>query len=630
MFTVRRDSTNPLIVPDNEQTWRSLATFNASPVKYNNKLYCLYRAISKEDWFFQPGLNLSEIGICYEESLGNFVNHEKFISPEEEWEKYGCEDPRTTFLDGKYYTFYTAISNYPITAEGIKVALAESDDLKTISKKSLITPFNAKAMALFPEKINGKYTVILTANTDLPPAKIGIAQFEDWNEIYSQDFWNKWYFDLEKNSINLNRDHTDHVEVGAVPIKTKYGWLLIYSHIQKYFTSDKIFGIEAVLLDLNDPTKLIGRTDFPILTPEASYEHYGMIPNIIFPSGAIVEDEDLIIYYGASDTTVCRASVNLENLLKSIRPETKLKTFTRAEHNPILSLKKDSKWEDRSVFNPAALFLDNKIHILYRAQNLENTSSIGYANTSNGIDLDFRLDHPIYIPRADEESKQTGPGGFSGCEDPRVTLIDDQIYLLYTAYNGLRTFVAISSISVDDFLNQNWKWEEPTMLTPDNIDDKNSCLLPEKIDGKFLIFHRINGVVCIDFLNYWNEAIDHSYELFGYRRGMWDSAKVGISAPPIKTKAGWLLLYHGVSDKSVYRMGAALLDLEDPTILLGRSNYPLFEPQTDYELIGDVNNVIFPCGAVLKDDTIFLYYGGADKVVGVATAKLDDILESFK
>ena len=118
--------------------------------------------------------------------------------------------------------------------------------------------------------------------------------------------------------------------------------------------------------------------------------------------------------------------------------------------------------------------------------------------------------------------------------------------------------------------------------------------------------------------------------IIGPRENMWDSAKVGIAAPPIRTKKGWLLLYHGVSKShNTYRVGAVLLDLKDPAIVLARSTEPIFEPEEDYEKIGVVNNVVFPCGMTVEKGLLFIYYGGGDRVVGVATMELDVIVDAL-
>ena len=124
--------------------------------------------------------------------------------------------------------------------------------------------------------------------------------------------------------------------------------------------------------------------------------------------------------------------------------------------------------------------------------------------------------------------------------------------------------------------------------------------------------------------------VNKCIRIIGPRRNMWDSAKVGIAAPPIKTKYGWLLLYHGVSKShNTYRVGALLLSLLDPAIVLARSTDPIFEPKEEYEKVGIINNVVFPCGMVVNKGLLYIYYGGADKVVGVATIKLDVILNAL-
>jgi predicted GH43/DUF377 family glycosyl hydrolase len=136
--------------------------------------------------------------------------------------------------------------------------------------------------------------------------------------------------------------------------------------------------------------------------------------------------------------------------------------------------------------------------------------------------------------------------------------------------------------------------------------------------------------MCGDYLTALNaEApkLNKCIRVIGPRRNTWDSAKVGITAPPLKTKYGWLLLYHGVSKShSTYRVGALLLDLKDPAIVLARTSDPIFVPEEAYEKFGVVNNVVFPCGMIARNNKLFIYYGGADKVVGVATIKLSNII----
>ena len=637
MFVVKRSLHNPILTPYRDHYWEAFAAFNMSVLKKGKTFYGVYRAISEEDKLRTPG-QVSIIGLAKAKDGEHFEERKPFITPKEEWEKFGCEDPRITYFEGNYYIFYTALSKYPFEASGIKVAVAVSKDLKKVQERHLVTHFNAKAMTLFPERINGKVTVIVTVNTDMPPSKIAVAQVDQIEELWNQKFWEKWYENIDEHAIDLKRFPSDHIEIGAPPIKTPHGWFLLYSHIQNYFPSgnnlDRIFGIEAALLDLDNPLKIIGRTHGPILVPRESYELLGHVPDVIFPSGAILEKEILSIYYGAADTTICLASVSMIDLMGTMRPETAARWhFKRSDKNPIITPNKTHPWEAKAVFNPAALRIQNTTHILYRAQSLDNTSSFGYASAKNGVSIDKRQTLPAYIPRENFELKKV-TGGNSGCEDPRLTKIGKTIYMCYTAFDGIGPpRVAITSITEKNFLLQNWQWERPIVITPEGFDDKDTCIFPEKTNGQYFILHRVGDEICGDYfksLNFKTETVKKCIRILGPRINTWDSFRVGISAPPLKTKYGWLLLYHGISKShNTYRVGAVLLDLNDPAIVLSRAADPIFEPEESYEKIGIINNVVFPCGMVEKDGLLYIYYGGADTVVGVATMELDIILRTL-
>lgn len=634
MYVAKRSIHNPILIPNRDHYWEEFATFNMSTISRGKVIYGLYRAISAVDRMTEQQ-QISTIGISKSKDGINFQDREQFIVPVEEWEAHGCEDPRVTYFEGKYYVFYTALSRYPFGPEGIKVAVAVSKDLSKVDERHFVTPFNAKAMTLFPERINGKITVIFSAHTDIPPAKVSIASFDYIEQLWDVKFWDEWIKDLDKHTVDFRRNDYDHLEIGAAPLLTKYGWLLIYSHIQNYFPSpeglERIFGIEALLLDKNDPTRIIGRTKGPILVPEEPYELSGYVSNVVFPTGALIDKDVLSIYYGAADTTNCVAYVNLKDLISTIYedkfPDFRLK---RAKENPIISPKEENDWESKATFNPAAIELKGKTHILYRTLSGDNTSFIGYATTKDGVNLLERLASPIYVPREDFEMKKIS-GGNSGCEDPRLTQIGKNLYICYTAYDSIGPpRVAISSISVKDFLSHKWNWSKPNLITPPGFDDKDTCLFPSKFKHGYFILHRVGNEICGDYLKSLKDTVDKCIRVLGPRMNAWDSAKVGITAPPIKTKYGWLLLYHGVSrSHGTYRVGATLLDLKDPGIVLARSTDPIFEPEEDYEKIGIVNNVVFPCGMVLRGDTLYIYYGGADKVVGVATVKLSVIVTAL-
>lgn len=633
---IQRSEHNPILKPTNAHSWEAEAVFNGCPVKKGKEIFLLYRALSLPHYHTAASATLmvSDIGIAASYDGVNFYDRKRFITPTLPWEKFGCEDPRVTKIGGKYYIFYTALSVYPPHAEGIRVGLAISRDLKIIQEKHLVTPFNAKAMALFPEKIDGKIWAVLTVHTDRPPAKICLVSFEKESDIWSERFWQKWYLQFEKHALPLARKEADHIEVGAPALKTKAGWLLLYSYIRNYFSGARQFGVEAVLLNAKNPAKILGRTDVPILVPEEYYERVGLVPNVVFPSGALLEKNWVNLYYGAADATVCLARIELSSLLgQMLEKEKRSVRLARAKENPIATYNKENSWESKAVFNPAALLLESKVHLVYRAMSEDNTSVFGYALSSDGIHIEYRSANPIYVPREPFEQKLE-PGGNSGCEDPRLTLLGDKIYMCYTAFDGKNPpRVALSWILARDFLKKQWNWAKPALISPPDISDKDALIFPEKINGKYMIIHRVADNIDFAFsstLDFNGETWLEENRWIAPRKGWWDSKKVGAAAPPIKTKNGWVMLYHGVSDDSIYRVGAVLLDIKDPTLVIGRTDSPIFEPETPYEKEGLVKNVVFPCGNVMLRKRLLMYYGGADSIIGVASVDMEELLRVLK
>jgi len=626
---LRRYEGNPVLKPKSIHGWEAVATFNGCPVKKENKVYLVYRALSLPHYHSEKTLSVSNIGIAVSKNGLDFHDRKLLIYPTEEWDRYGCEDPRVTYFEGKYYIFYTALSNYPPKPDDIRIGVAITEDLKRIEEKHLVTNFNSKAMALFSERIGGKIWAVLTVHTDRPPAQICLASFRNKEEMLNREYWNNWYYNFKSYSLPLLRSPKDHVEVGAPPLKTKAGWLLIYSYIQNYFDPpNRLFTVEAVLLDLKNPFKIIGRTKYPLLTPEEYYERIGIVSDVVFPSGIVEVDDKTLLYYGAADTTCCVAFLNLEKLIGKLIHAGYVPKFRRAETNPIIIPDPSHKWESKATFNPAAIYLNDQFHIIYRAMSDEYVSVLGYASSKDGINIDYRHPEPIYVPRKNFESK--------GCEDPRVTLIDDKIYMCYTAYDGITPRVALTWINVEDFLNMDWKWAEPVLISPPNMMDKNACIFPEKVidpgsgEERYMIIHRLGEDITtalVETLEFDGETWIDAYRWITPRRGYWDCVKIGAAAPPLKTKDGWIMLYHGVDKNTVYRVGAVLLDRENPLEVIARTEDPIFEPEENYELFGCVNNVVFPCGAVMKDEKIYMYYGGADRVVGVATIEVKEIIE---
>jgi beta-1,2-mannobiose phosphorylase / 1,2-beta-oligomannan phosphorylase len=195
-----------------------------------------------------------------------------------------------------------------------------------------------------------------------------------------------------------------------------------------------------------------------------------------------------------------------------IVPNIKL-VLERFINNPIFKPHPRHPWETKAVFNPAAIYEGGKVHLLYRALGDTDVSTLGYASSDDGLNFKERLPYPVYVPREPFEGARpeplpyagipgpyvSGGGEMGGCEDPRLTRIDDTVYLTYVAYDGRsQPRVALSSILLKDFLNKKWKWKKPVLISPPQIVDKNACILPEKINGKYVIFHRIYPNILID------------------------------------------------------------------------------------------------------------------------------------
>ena len=319
-----------------------------------------------------------------------------------------------------------------------------------------------------------------------------------------------------------------------------------------------------------------------------------------------------------------------EQLPRPAEPEAgKLRRFTG---NPILKAITEHPWESKYVFNPGAIMLKGKIYILYRACGEDEVSRIGLAISSDGLHIEKRLESPVFEPEEEWEAK--------GCEDPRLVLMGERIYMLYTAYSSVAAQIALASIGLEDFLNRCWnKWIKHGLAFPD-FDDKDATLFPQAFNGRYVMYHRIEPSIWISY----SERLDCPWPrknhriLLGPGVGMaWDGFKIGGGSQPIKTKYGWLLIYHAVDHSFIYRLGVLLVALDDPGQLLYRSPNPVLEPEESYELGEEgcyVPNVVFSCGAVPQvdkemlddDDEVLVYYGAADTVACVAIAKVSDLV----
>jgi len=320
------------------------------------------------------------------------------------------------------------------------------------------------------------------------------------------------------------------------------------------------------------------------------------------------------------------------------------KSFSLVKYkgNPIISPRVESSWENRQTFNPGAILLGGKIHLLFRAIGDDWVSRLGYAASKEGFEVEERLGYPVYQhPAAPSDftlySHASG-GSFGGVEDPRVVRVaeEESLYITYTAVDeGLR--VGLTSIKVKDFLDKKWEWSPPRLISPPGEVHKNWLIFPEKIRGKYAILHSLSPKILIAYL----DSLDfgpgiyltsyHAKSNGMARQNIWDSVIRGAGAPPIKTESGWLLFYHaiGLGEPYKYRVGALLLDLEDPTRVIRCSAAPVLEPDADYENSGFKPGIVYLSGAVVKDGRLLVYYGASDNYVCIASCVLEEFLRSL-
>ncbi len=296
--------------------------------------------------------------------------------------------------------------------------------------------------------------------------------------------------------------------------------------------------------------------------------------------------------------------------------------LTRHPDNPIITAA-DLPYSANSVFNPGATMRDGETILLMRVEDRRGLSHLTVARSSDGV-AGWRIDTvPTFVGEPDSH-----PEEIWGIEDPRVTFVDEEQrwIVAYTAYS--RGGPLVSLAATEDFET----FERlGAILSPEN---KDAALFPVRFDGRWALVHRpvsdgFGANMWISFspdLKHWG---DHRLLLEARAGGWWDAGKIGLSPPPLKTDQGWLILYHSVrptASGSIYRLGLALLDLEDPRRVLKRSSEWLFSPSETYERVGDVGNVVFPCGWTLVDDEIRVYYGAADMSIALATGRLSELL----
>lgn len=326
----------------------------------------------------------------------------------------------------------------------------------------------------------------------------------------------------------------------------------------------------------------------------------------------------------------------------------KLFQLVRSLQNPILR-PGITPWTAEAVLNPAALVLDGRTHLIYRAIGMDGVSRLGYASSPDGIHFDVRLPYPVYVSRnpqkVDPHLRRYSPviypsgGSWGGCEDPRMVAIDDEVHVTFNMFENWHLRVAVISITKDNFLAHRFTgWEGPVILSH-GTRDKNWVLFPEKIHGKFAILHSIFGerpdTVRIEYVD---ELSDISSKKFPSpdpqqmpdQSLAWHYRMRSAGPPPLKTDHGWLLLYHAMDPKEPnrYKLGAMLLDLEHPEKITYRASLPVLSPDEHYENDGKPG-IVYACGAVIREGILFVYYGGGDKVVCVATAPIQEFVHAL-
>ncbi len=293
----------------------------------------------------------------------------------------------------------------------------------------------------------------------------------------------------------------------------------------------------------------------------------------------------------------------------------------RFEGNPIIELE-DVPFKCNTVFNAAAVMYQGEYLLLLRVENLQGRSVFVLARSPDGFEFTVN-DFPVMWPA---EGGPMARYETHGIEDPRITLLDGIYYIVYTAYGDLGPTVALATTT--DFKT----FERHGLL--DMPPSKNCALFPRRIGGRFCRFDRPSGAggsIWISYsedLKYWG---DHQVVMTP-RGDHWDCTRIGAGAPPIETDRGWLEIYHGVKSTSagpIYRLGAVLLDLENPAQVLGRTLIPVLTPREMYERVGDIPNVVFSCGVIPEPDgTIKVYYGAADTCICLSTGSIAELLDS--
>ena len=313
---LKRYAKNPVLSPHEDNWWESKAVFNCATLYDGNKVHMLYRAIGEyENYISRIGYASSTDGYYFDR------RNEIAFGPTEDYERYGIEDPRLVEIDHQPYITYVILSSHFRNRPDVSSALATTTDYHEFTRLGIITSKGAdnKDVVLFPDKINNK-----SSNGDERMTYFSLHRPSTWiGAAYGVERPSIWLGEgesltsFEKHTLLLKPEQDWEflkIGAGAPPIKTEYGWLIIYHGV----SNDKVYSVGAALLDLKDPCKVLGRTRRPILEPEEPYERYGDVNNVVFPTGACIIGGQLFVYYGGADKVCCLATADLKDLVDYI------------------------------------------------------------------------------------------------------------------------------------------------------------------------------------------------------------------------------------------------------------------------------------------------------------------------
>lgn len=551
----------PILAPRTDVAWASGAVFNPGAVlDHTGTLRLLVRGVAAGhhrvatdgDSPYEPDFGydhyVSCLGLAERRPDGTFrLYPEPFIAPAGDVDRFGCEDARITRLGDRYYITYTALSEPAATAQnGVGIGLASTADWRTVERHGRIGPaVRDKDAVLFPRLVGGRVAMLHRIVPD-----IQVVFFEDEEQLAApgERFWSDYLDRLDEAVVMRPERAWEAKKIGAgpPPVETPEGWLLVYHGADR----DHVYRAGLALLDLDDPCRVLARTEHPVLEPELPFEREGDVPNVVFPQGAVVEDEILHVYYGAADTAVGHASAPMSDILALLHEE-KGRGRSPSVHldfrgdrdqprvldeagavpaerlhggRPVLEPVADHAWESRVVLNPAAVLVDDPealerltarwgldgaaqdtlrqaggaCAMLYRAQGSaferpmqggspHYASSLGLAVFTPDLRLVRRWPAPVVAPEA--------PFHDLGVEDARCTKVGDRYYLYYTGYTHddrpdalFDGRVQLCLATTRDFLD--WTLHGPVEGDVNRHDNKNGALFPEPVDGKWLLWHR--------------------------------------------------------------------------------------------------------------------------------------------